>query len=172
MSDVPEIQIDPINGPRLVLTNSVGQRRDVCLTSNGTLALSGETFDELDFCSIPPLIEDEETGTAGWSLKGTLESGNFKAGNHELTISFNWRNTTSSKSFLLELIQDDDYDNPIWEMKERPKTSADQMIPSTKVLYLQNLTEGVHKFEVWFRCEENNKMAYMSKLFMKIERKP
>jgi hypothetical protein len=171
MSHIPEIEIHPVNGPRLILSDGNNKRRDLCLTSDGSVCLSGDVVTNIYFTDIDPVIITEETGTSGWSLKASL-NGDFNAGDYEITISFNWRCTTASKSFRAEIVCDDDFDNPLYEMEQRAKTSnKSQKQPVTKFIRIDGLSAGTHKFELWFSCEDSTKLAYMSDVYFKIERK-
>jgi hypothetical protein len=170
MSHVPVIEINQEFGPRLVLTSGLSGeiKRDLCLNTDGILALSGESILPLHFKSIPPLEAKEEIGTSGWSKRGFITH-DLLEGDYSIDLSFNWRASTSSKSFRAEVVLDGDYDNPLWEMEQRPRSSnSKQKQPASINIPMTGITAGTHTVELWYSCEDTNKVAYMSHVYMKI----
>jgi len=170
---IPSIEFDPTNGPTLLIANISGDLVNLTYSNDNSLMVSGATVStKLFLDEFQPFQQKDETATAGWSNIGGLLFSNMEAGNYEVTVSFNWRTSTNKKGFLAEIVQDGDYDNPIWELNVIPKSANSKIKQGiTKFIWINNLTGGSHSFDLWFACDDENKLAYMSDVYMKIERK-
>ena len=105
MSDVPEIIIDQINGPKLILSNSQGELKEIKFNDNGTIELGTQTIlldgDVSAFPDIPAIHDSEEKQYAGSSANTRLTfENNLDPGDYEAILSFSWRLNSSAPDFI------------------------------------------------------------------------
>ena len=173
MSDVPEIIIDQVNGPKLILSNSSGELKEVKFNDDGsvgigttTVLLSGEVS---AFPDITAVYNNDETQSVGSIVTRLVIEEELEAGDYEAILSFNWRLNNTKPDFVASLELDES--NTIWEMQERPRASGStQKLPVSAIAPFTISSTGTHKLEFKYYCTDKKKIAYVSKSYMKIKR--
>ena len=168
MPDIPEIELDSINGPILKLKSPDGSTvHNLDINDNGVLCLGGATA-EAKMSEYQDVVVLTQTSTYGWSTKASLTTTSLIGGDYIILISFNWKTSSNSTSFLASLEVDGVEE---WKMYEKSISgSSSAEVPRSKFIPI-SLSTGIKTIDIKFKPSKSNKLAYMSDVLMAIWRR-